>query len=64
LQFKTWSKCVDRAKASEQDFVSVCANETEALMSCTSDNNAYFSNAFEDNDDNVEYLERRDTTDD
>ena len=34
---------MDKAKAAEQDFVSACAVETEALMSCTSDNQKFFA---------------------
>ena len=41
-QFKNWSNCVDKAKAEDKDFASVCSDYTKALMGCTSDNSEYF----------------------
>jgi len=42
-QFKKWSRCVDKAKQNEKDFVSECTLQTERLLDCTSENNAFFS---------------------
>lgn len=42
-QFKHWSKCVDKAKEDNDDFVSVCTSQTEALIMCTTANPDYFN---------------------
>lgn len=42
-QFTKWSKCVDLAKAREEDFVQACAAYTKDLMNCTSANDEYFA---------------------
>eukprot|EP01041_Mallomonas_annulata_P008493 gene8493-17512_t len=42
VQFKEWSKCVDKAKADDKNFVEICALETEALIKCTSEHPEYF----------------------
>lgn len=42
-QFKLWSKCVDKAKLEEVDFVAVCSEMTGALLECTSLNEEYFN---------------------
>ena len=42
-QFTRWSKCVDKSKDLGMDYVNTCAEYTDALMSCTSDNDAYFA---------------------
>jgi hypothetical protein len=41
-QFKKWSKCVDKAKEMEVDFIEGCSHYTKALMSCTEEHNDYF----------------------
>lgn len=41
--FKAWSLCVDKAKAENADFVSLCADRTAALMECTSSHSEYFN---------------------
>lgn len=43
LEFKRWSKCVDGAKARDEDFVSACSQFTKALMECASENDQYFA---------------------
>lgn len=47
--------CVDIAKENDEDFVSVCSEQTAALMNCTSDNASFFSAAFggDENDDDI-----------
>ncbi len=42
-QFMRWSKCVDKSKDLGMDYVNTCAVYTDALMSCTSDNDEYFA---------------------
>jgi hypothetical protein len=44
--FKKWSKCVDKAKVDNTDFVTECSQYTSALMTCTSDNAEYFNMLF------------------
>ena len=44
--FKNWSKCVDKAKVDNTDFVTECSQYTSALMTCTSDNAEYFNALF------------------
>jgi len=46
LPFKNWSKCVDKAKVDNTDFVTVCSQYTSSLMQCTSENAQYFEQAF------------------
>jgi len=46
LPFKNWSKCVDKAKVDNTDFVTECSQYTSALMTCTSDNAEYFNALF------------------
>lgn len=50
-QFTKWSKCVDLAKAREEDFVQACALYTKDLMSCTSANDEYFAAGREEHRD-------------
>lgn len=60
LPFKNWSKCVDKAKVDNTDFVTECSQYTSALMTCTSDNAEYFNAIFsqqnndEDEDDDTD----------
>lgn len=49
LQFRRWSKCVDKAKELDVEFVKACAMYTEGLLQCTSDNEAYFIKLQEQN---------------
>ena len=41
-QFKSWSKCVDKAKEDGTDFVETCQAQTAALIECTSAHPEYF----------------------
>ena len=41
-QFKKWSKCVDKCKADNTDFVKVCEAFTKDLLDCTALNVEYF----------------------
>ncbi len=41
-QFKKWSKCVDKAKELDADFIESCSVYTRALMNCTQENEKYF----------------------
>ncbi len=49
--FKQWSKCVDKAKAEDKDFVEACSIQTNSLMTCTSSNAQYFQAAFPTKDE-------------
>ena len=49
--FKEWSKCVDKAKAEDKDFVEACSIQTNNLMTCTSANAQYFEAAFPSKDE-------------
>jgi hypothetical protein len=49
LQFTRWSKCVDKAKETELNYVKVCSQYTEALMGCTSENQEYFMKLRDEN---------------
>ena len=40
--FRRWSKCVDKAKELDTDFIQACTIYTKLLMDCTSDNSAFF----------------------
>lgn len=50
LQFKNWSKCVEKCKEKDTDFVEICSSHTRDLVTCTSSNPDYF-NEPGDNDD-------------
>jgi hypothetical protein len=59
VQFKGWSKCVDKAKELNIDFVAACTDYTDKLLDCTSANNSFFAKVDElhptdDDDDNDE----------
>mmetsp|Transcript_5746 Transcript_5746/g.6269 ORF Transcript_5746/g.6269 Transcript_5746/m.6269 type:complete len:137 (-) Transcript_5746:71-481(-) len=41
--FKKWSRCVDRAKDKDVDFIEACQTYTRALMNCTKEHEEYFS---------------------
>ena len=41
-QFRRWSKCVDKCKEDETDFITVCGDYTAKLLDCTSSNTEYF----------------------
>ena len=51
LQFKDWSKCVDKCKENETDFIEICQSHTEALITCTSEHPEYFKALDEENAD-------------
>jgi hypothetical protein len=41
--FRKWSKCVDKAKELDVDFIESCKHYTLALMACTEQNETYFT---------------------
>jgi hypothetical protein len=41
--FRKWSKCVDKAKELDADFIESCKHYTLALMACTEQNETYFT---------------------
>lgn len=49
--FKQWSRCVDKAKAEDKDFIEACTVQTKNLMECTSSNAQYFQAAFPTKDE-------------
>eukprot|EP00607_Mallomonas_marina_P009814 CAMPEP_0182419590 /NCGR_PEP_ID=MMETSP1167-20130531/4008_1 /TAXON_ID=2988 /ORGANISM="Mallomonas Sp, Strain CCMP3275" /LENGTH=172 /DNA_ID=CAMNT_0024594585 /DNA_START=71 /DNA_END=589 /DNA_ORIENTATION=- len=53
-EFKGWSKCVDKAKEEEKDFVSVCNAQTEALILCTTANPEYFQSLSDPENENAD----------
>ena len=55
--FKQWSKCVDKAKAEDKDFVEACSIQTNSLMTCTSSNAQYFQAAFPTKDETGDDLD-------
>ena len=42
FQFRQWSRCVDKAKEENREFVEACMLYTRALLNCTTDNAEYF----------------------
>ncbi len=51
VPFRTWSKCVEKAKRHEGEgvnFVEYCKAQTKALMECVGENEAYFKKANEE----------------
>ena len=42
LQFKAWSKCVEKCKEDDTDFVEICSPYTRELVTCTSLNPEHF----------------------
>jgi hypothetical protein len=44
-QFMRWSKCVDKCKADNTDFVTVCETLTTKLLVCTEKNIDYFKDS-------------------
>jgi hypothetical protein len=53
MQFKGWSKCVEKCKEEDIDFVEHCGAHTKALVHCTSSYPEYFIDP-EDRDDDDE----------
>ena len=51
-QFKKWSKCVDKCKVDETDFVKVCEEYTKDLLDCTALHVDYFKVIPEANNEN------------
>ena len=41
-EFVCWEKCVDQAKANEEDFVAKCFEETTALRECMMKDPGYY----------------------
>jgi transcription elongation factor Elf1 len=54
-EFRRWSKCVDKAKDMDVDFVKACTRYTNFLMDCTSENVDFFEKWKSDheNDENA-----------
>lgn len=50
-QFIKWSKCVDKCKADDTDFVTVCEDYTTKLLVCTEKNVEYFKSTMPGDDD-------------
>lgn len=53
-EFKHWSKCVDKAKESDLDYIGSCSVFTRALMTCTDVNSEHFQRKAERDDDDEE----------
>lgn len=53
IPFRRWSKCVDKAKEDNLEFVGACFKYTGALIECTTNNEAYFRRMDDDDDDDV-----------
>jgi GCK domain len=51
IPFRRWSKCVDKAKENNLEFVGACFKYTGALIECTTNNEAYFRRMDGDDDD-------------
>lgn len=51
VQFRDWSKCVDKAKAADENFVEICQNYSDALFACTDQNKSYFDTPSEEPDE-------------
>jgi GCK domain len=51
IPFRRWSKCVDKAKEDNLEFVGACFKYTGALIECTTNNEAYFRRMDGDDDD-------------
>ena len=61
VPFRKWSKCVDKAKEENLDFVASCFKYTGALIECTTNNEDYFTSM---SDDDVEEEEVDDASGD
>ena len=65
-EFVCWEKCVDQAKANEEDFVAKCFEETTALRECMMKDPKYYGemddegggNDDDDDDDDDEKRKR------
>ena len=56
-QFKGWSKCVEKCKEEDTDFVEICSPYTKALVTCTSLNPEFFKESGEkDDEEDVEEI--------
>ena len=53
IPFRMWSKCVDKAKEENLEFVGACFKYTGALIECTTNNEAYFRRMDGDDDDDI-----------
>ena len=51
IPFRKWSKCVDKAKEEDLEFVAACFQYTGALIECTTDNQEYFARMSDYSDD-------------
>jgi hypothetical protein len=54
VQFKGWSKCVEKCKDDDSDFVEICGSFTRDLVTCTSLNPEYFKDPGEQDDEDSE----------
>ena len=50
-EFVCWEKCVDQAKANEEDFVAKCFEETTALRECMMKDPGYYGEMEEEDKD-------------
>ena len=60
-EFICWEKCVDEAKANEEDFVAKCVEETTALRECMMKDPGYYGEMDDEgggNDDDDEKSKR------
>ena len=51
VPFRKWSKCVDKAKEENLDFVAACFKYTGALIECTTNNEDYFTSMSDDDEE-------------
>ena len=61
-EFICWEKCVDAAKANEEDFVAKCVEETTALRECMMKDPGYYGEMDDEgggNDDDDEMMMRK-----
>lgn len=51
IPFRKWSKCVDKAKEENLEFIGACFQYTGALIECTNENHDYFTRMSDYSDD-------------
>ena len=51
IPFRKWSKCVDKAKEENLEFIGACFQYTGALIECTNENHDYFARMSDYSDD-------------
>ena len=62
VEFKKWSKCVDKCKVDESDFVKVCEKYTKKLLDCTSEHVEYFKDIDKNDDEDTSEDEEEDSS--